>query len=121
MCLSSDFFDERERVLRDREAKGELELSAFLKARRIPFDRVLQAGFLAWGETMCTADLSPFVLARSGRRYLREDKDWQILFVRKSRQAAFAQAIRVIRDRMRLISRRTHALLQAPRPLGVTR
>jgi hypothetical protein len=94
MCLGPDFFDAREEQLRSSEARGELELSAFLKARRISFHRVMMAGLLQMRETVSTADLDPFFPSRLGRTFLREDKNCQIIFVRKSRQAAFLLAIR---------------------------
>jgi hypothetical protein len=116
VCLCSEFFDTRERVQRACEARGEQELDAFLRAHRISFERVLQARLLEFRGTMSTAELSSFTLARSGRFLLREDRSCQLVFVRRTRQAALLQALRAVRGPMRLLPRssRPKAQLQVP-------
>ena len=78
MCLGPDFFDAREDQLRRSEALGELELSAFLKARRIPFERVLKAGLVQVRDLISTADLSLFIPSKGARTFIREDRNHQI-------------------------------------------
>ena len=114
MCLGPEFFDAWEEQLRSSEARGELELAAFLKAKRIPFHRVMMAGLLQMRETISTADLDPFILSKLGRTFLREDKNCQIIFVRKARQTAFLQAIRATQSPLRLMSRSSRRMAGPP-------
>jgi hypothetical protein len=97
MCLMPDFFENRDQILRKSEAKGEKELSRFMEEKEFEFQWLFKMGLLEPKEICSTAELESFEVSTLGKRYLREDKQWQIIFVRHNRQMQFVNAINTMR------------------------
>jgi len=91
MCLSPEFFDGREALVRRREAEGDFELDGFLEGRHGRIDELYALGMLKDDRIgCCTTDLYMHKVTRRGRRYLDRSDDYQLIFVRRDVAVAFA-------------------------------
>jgi hypothetical protein len=83
MCLGPEFFDDREALIRTREAGGDLEVERFMRAKRLRFDRLYELGYFeACLEGPTTADLFVHRVAEAARGFFIEERDLQLIFVR---------------------------------------
>lgn len=92
MCLEPEFFDAREATIAARAGKGDLEIESFMESRGIPFERLVDLGYLK-NEVplvLSTADLFTEKIAPAGRPFLLAKKDLQLIFVRAGKVVELA-------------------------------
>jgi len=83
MCLSPEFFDQREALVRRREAEGDLELEHFLELQGLTIDELYRLGLLEdERECLSTADLFVHQITPPGRPFMDPVEDSQLIFVR---------------------------------------
>lgn len=101
MCLGPDFFDGRDALIQEREARGDIELVNFIKPRHVSIGRLYQWGLLKDDrEFLTTADFFVHEITGEGRAYLEEDA-FQLIFVRQDRARDFNAFINRARRRRR--------------------
>lgn len=95
MCLGPEFFDEREEVVRLREAAGEIEVVHFMRSKRLRFGLLTELGYLDdRRETLSTADLFVYQIPKEAEEFFRETSDLQLIFVRPDQASELASRLR---------------------------
>lgn len=102
MCLSPEFFDARDALIRKREAEGDIELEHFLEDRVIEIDRLYDLSLLKdERDFMTTADLFVHQVTAKGRRFLNRMSDHQLIFVRRNRVQEFSALLDGVKNSLR--------------------
>jgi len=95
MCLGPEFFDQREEAVRSREAAGEIEVEHFMRSRRLRFGLLTELGYFDDRiEAPSTADIFVYRILKTGKRFFREDRDLQLIFVRAEQASNLASRLR---------------------------
>lgn len=96
MCLGPEFFDAREESIRRREALGEREVCVYMRAKRLRFDLLYELGYFVFDleRGLSTTDFFIHDLAKAARKYFREDKGLQLIFVRPEKAIELGSRLR---------------------------
>ncbi len=94
MCLSSEFFLERGKAIRQYALRGEVELDSFLEEHGLSEEDLFRAGLLKEKLIRSTADLSDYAVSETGRHYLREVRRYQLRMIKPKKREELLARIR---------------------------
>lgn len=81
MCLSQEFFAQRQKTLQGCQKQGFQELEEFMVQNAISETQLLQAGLLEMKEIISTAELVDYRVSDKGKAYFKELKRVQLVLV----------------------------------------
>ena len=95
MCLGPEFFEDREALIRSREAGGDVEVERFMRTKRLRFDRLYELGYFEdCLEGPTTADVFVHRVAKAAKGFFIEDRGLQLIFVRAEMAGALGRRLR---------------------------
>jgi len=93
MCLTEQFFKEREKAREKYLTKGYIDLDDLFEDGRTSEDELFIVGFIQMKEEMSTAELNNWEVSEDGKRYLKEFKNPQLVLVKPGQLDALLQEI----------------------------
>ena len=96
MCLTEEFFIEREKWLADRRIAGETPLDEWLETHGHNEAQLIAAGLLVAKEDVSTADLTHYTTTQTSQRWLRHTCSFDTILVRRNKSHLLLEALRPV-------------------------
>jgi hypothetical protein len=93
MCLTLEFFQDREAARQRYEQRGEVELEIFLEKHGLTTESCMVAGLLQSKHRQSTVELMSYEVSDFGTKYLREVRRHQLILVRRQKGLEMLEVI----------------------------